>query len=109
VIKAQALANFVAEFTIKNEEPKEEEQQVSKWTIHKDGSSTKNTSGIGIILRSPKGDINKRATCLQYATTNNETEYKALLTGLKLARALGATKLNINSDSQLIMGQVNGV
>ena len=42
VIKAQALANFVAEFTVKDDEPKEEEHQISRWTVHTDGSSTKN-------------------------------------------------------------------
>ena len=45
---------------------------------------------------------------LQYTTTNNEAEYEALLTWLKLAKALEATELNIHSDSQLVVGQVNG-
>ena len=31
-----------------------------------------------------------------------------MLTRLKLAKILGATELNIHSDSQLIVGQVNG-
>jgi ribonuclease HI len=62
-----------------------------------------------VILESPEGDIIKRAIRLQYATTTNEAEYKALLTRLKLAKALGATELDICSDSQLIVGQVNGV
>ena len=62
-----------------------------------------------MILELPEGDIIKRAIRLQYATTTNEAEYKALLTMLKLAKALGATELDIFSDSQLIVGQVNGV
>jgi ribonuclease HI len=107
-IKAQALADFVAEFTAKDDEPKEEEEQVSRWTIHIDGSSTKNAGGVGVILKSPEGNVIKRAIRLQYATTNNEAEYEALLTGLKLAKALGATELDIRSDSQLIVRQVNG-
>ena len=107
-IKAQALADFMVEFTAKDNEPKEEEEQVSRWTIHINGSSTKNASGVGVILKSPEGNVIKRAKCLQYATTNNEAEYEALLTGLKLAKALGATELDIHSDSQLIVGQVNG-
>ena len=57
-----------------------------------------------MILESPEGDIIKRAIRLQYATTNNEAKYEALLTGLKLAKTLRATKLNICSDSQLIVG-----
>ena len=37
VIKAQALADFMVKFTAKDDEPKEEEEQVSRWTIHIDG------------------------------------------------------------------------
>ena len=108
-IKAQALVDFIAEFTSKDNEPTEEEKdQASRWTIHTKGSSTKNVDGIGIILKSPEGDVIKQAIRLQYPTTNNEAEYEALLTGLKLAKVLGAAELDICSDSQLVVGQVNG-
>jgi hypothetical protein len=108
-IKAQALANFIAEFTNKDNEPTEaEESRASRWTIHTDGSSTKNAGGVGIIIRSPEGDIIRRAIRLQYTTTNNEAEYETLLAGLKTAKTLGATKLDVHSESQLVVGQVNG-
>jgi hypothetical protein len=72
-IKAQALADFIAEFTSKDDEPiNNEESRTSRWTIHVDGSLTKNAGGIGIIVRSPEGDIIKRAIRLEYTTTNNE-------------------------------------
>jgi ribonuclease HI len=45
---------------------------------------------------------------LQYTTTNNEAEYEALLAGLKMAKTLGATELDVHNDSQLVVGQVNG-
>ena len=103
------MADFIAEFTSKEDEPTDkEEERVSRWTIHANGSSTKNARGVGIIIRSPEGDIIKRAIRLQYATTNNEAEYEALLTGLKIAKTLGAIELDVHSDSQLIVGQVNG-
>jgi ribonuclease HI len=102
------LADFIAEFTSKDNEPTDnEESQTSQWTIHADGSSTKNAGGIGIIVRSPEGDIIKQAIRLEYTTTNNEAEYEALLAGLKIARTLGATELDIHSDSQVVVGQVN--
>ena len=44
---------------------------------------------------------------LQYPTTNNEAEYETLLTGLEMAKVLGATELDVLSDSQLVVGQVN--
>ena len=59
VIKAQALADFIAEFTTKEDEPKKDDEQMSRWTAHIDGSSRKNAGGIGIILKSLEGDIIK--------------------------------------------------
>uniref|UniRef100_A0A2N9HX06 Uncharacterized protein n=1 Tax=Fagus sylvatica TaxID=28930 RepID=A0A2N9HX06_FAGSY len=107
-IKAQALADFIAEFTSKDDEPTEDVEQTSKWTMNIDGSSTKDSGGVGIVLRSPEGDIIKQAIRLQYPTTNNEAEYEALLLGLNTAKILGATELDVHSDSQLVVGQVNG-
>uniref|UniRef100_A0A2N9F3Z1 Uncharacterized protein n=1 Tax=Fagus sylvatica TaxID=28930 RepID=A0A2N9F3Z1_FAGSY len=106
-IKAQALADFIAEFTSKDDEPTEDVEQTSRWTVNIDGSSTKDSGGIGVVLKSPEGDTIKQVVRLQYPTTNNEAEYEALLAGLKMAKVLGATELDVLSDSQLVVGQVN--
>ena len=45
---------------------------------------------------------------LDFPTTNNEAEYKALVTGLDLAKAAGATSVVNYCDSQVITNQVNG-
>ena len=45
--------------------------------------------------------------CLNFPTTNNEAEYEALVAGLDLARAAGATSVVIYYDSQVITNQVN--
>uniref|UniRef100_A0A2N9GFI7 Uncharacterized protein n=1 Tax=Fagus sylvatica TaxID=28930 RepID=A0A2N9GFI7_FAGSY len=107
-IKAQALADFIAEFTSKDDEPTEDVEQTSKWTVNIDGSSTRDSGGIGIVLKSPEGDTIKQVVRLQYPTTNNKAEYEALLVGLKMTKILGATELDVLSDSQLVVGQVNG-
>ena len=39
---------------------------------------------------------------------NNEAEYEAILTGLRIAQALGARNALQRSDSQLVIGQVKG-
>jgi ribonuclease HI len=49
----------------------------------------------------------KHVVRLQYPTTNNEAEYEALLTGLRVTKVLEATTLKVQSDSQLVVGQVN--
>ena len=88
-IKAQALADFIAEFTLSYEDLSEVENR-KKWIVHVDGSSTQHAGGIGVVLLSPEGDKLKYKVCLQYQTTNNETEYEALIKGLELARSVEA-------------------
>ena len=105
-IKAQAFADFIAEFTVA-EEPSEERSE-GYWEVKIDGSFVKRIGGVGIVFKTPEGHLLKHAMQLQYPTTNNEAEYEALLTGLRIAKELGATTLKVQSDSQLIMGQVNG-
>ena len=46
--------------------------------------------------------------CLDFPTTNNEAEYKALVTGLDLAKAARATSVVIYCNSQVITNQANG-
>ena len=58
-----------------------------------DGSSTPSASGMGIILTNPKGEAIEYALCFAFPVSNNEAEYKALLTGLKLAEELGVSRL----------------
>ena len=53
-IKAQALADFIAEFTPSHGDLEVVEDK--KWIIHVNGSSTQHAGGIGVMLQSPKGD-----------------------------------------------------
>ena len=46
---------------------------------------------------------------MQYQTTNNEVEYEALLKGLELAKSVEADSILVLGDSQLVMGQINGL
>ena len=107
-IKAQALANFIAEFTSSYEDLREGKYN-KKWVVHVDGSSTLYAGGIGVALQSPKGYKLKYKACLQYQTTNNEVEYEALLKGLELAKSVEVDSMLVLGDSQLVIGQVNGI
>ena len=64
--------------------------------------------GAGVVLLSPEEDVVKYMIRLDFPTTNNEAEYEALVAGLDLARAAGATSVVIYYDSQVITNQVNG-
>ena len=93
VIKAQALADFIAEFTPNYDDL--EVMEDKKWIIHVDGSSTQLAGGIGVVLQSLEGDRLKHKVHLQYQATNNEVEYEALLKGLELAKSVKAKSILI--------------
>ena len=40
-----------------------------------------------------------------FPATNNEAKYKAILTGLRVKKALGAKNLLFQCDSKLVVGQ----
>ena len=98
------MADFIAEFTT----PEDANCQEDLWTINTDGSSTQQGGGVGIVITSPENDVLEYGVQLKFSTTNNEAEYEALLAGLRIARALGAEKVVLKSDSQLVIGQVRG-
>ena len=60
-----------------------------------------------MILLSPEKDIIRYGVQLQFLTMNNEAKYEAVLTGLRVAKALGVRNLKLNSNSKLVIGQMN--
>ena len=63
--------------------------------------------GVGVILSSPEKGVLKYGVQLQFPATNNEVEYEVVLTGLRVAKALGVRNLKVNSNSKLVTGQMN--
>ncbi|GKE37631.1 reverse transcriptase domain-containing protein [Tanacetum coccineum] len=45
---------------------------------------------------------------LNFESTNNQAEYKALLAGLRIAKKIGVQSLSVNVDSKLVASQING-
>lgn len=61
------------------------------------------------MLTSPYGCTSLRyALVLNFKATNNEAEYEALITGLRLAKSLGVASPYVYCDSQLVVNQVKG-
>ena len=104
-IKGQVIADFIAEFT--NREDKRAKESL-QWSIHTDGSSNRQASGVGVVLLSPEGDKIECMVYLDFSTTNNEAEYEALVVGLDLAKAARAKSMVLYCDSQVITNQENG-
>ena len=73
-----------------------------------DGLSNKHAGVIRVVLHSPERDTIECAVQLQFLTTNNEAEYEAILTGLDLAKAVGALLVFLYNDSQVVIGHING-
>ncbi|XP_075654862.1 uncharacterized protein LOC142625037 [Castanea sativa] len=104
VVKGQILADFIAEFTTAKDQ---EVEEMPIWRVHTDGSSNKHARGVGVVLHTPKGDKIECMICMDFATTNNEAEYEALVAGLDLAIAAGAKSAIVYSDSQIVTSHVN--
>ena len=90
-IKAQVLADFIAEFTLTNEENPNHEAEW--WTIQTDGSSAQRKGGVGVVITAHDGEKLKYGVQLKFMATNNEARYEGILTGLRFRRALGVKHL----------------
>ncbi|XP_077232479.1 uncharacterized protein LOC143869806 [Tasmannia lanceolata] len=92
------------------EEIKEEQQEKQyPWMLFVDGSTNAGRSGAGLVLAEPDKFLIEYALKLDFDASNNEAEYKALLARLSLALELEADRLKAHSDSQLIVGHINGL
>ena len=71
-----------------------------------DGSLKGGGSGAGLILVSPKRHRMYCALRFRFKASSNETEYEALIAGLKLVNEMKVKSLKIFSDSQLVVFQI---
>jgi ribonuclease HI len=78
-------------------------------TICFDGASRGNpgNAAIGIVVLKDGTPVREIAETIG-RTTNNVAEYRALLRGLEEAAALGARRVRICSDSELVVKQLSG-
>ncbi|KAK1696644.1 hypothetical protein QYE76_013341 [Lolium multiflorum] len=104
-IKSQVLPDFIAEWMeLQNTGPPDLSRT---WTMNFDGSKRLEGAGAGVVLISPEGDKLKYILRMTFPNaSNNEAEYEALIHGMKMAKACGATRLKIFGDSQLVAQQV---
>lgn len=79
--------------------------------VYVDGASRGNPgpAGIGIVLwEGERGPVLKEISEYIDRATNNVAEYQALLRALDEAHALGATGVEVRSDSNLLINQLTG-
>ena len=71
--------------------------------IQTNGSSVWKKGGVGVIIITPKGETLKYGVQLTFLATINEIEYKGVLTGLRVGKALGIKNLLLQSDFKLVV------
>ena len=63
-----------------------------------DGSCSEQGSGAGVVIQSPEGTEITYTVKFEFQLTNNQAEYEAFITGLGLAHALRAERVEIQAD-----------
>ncbi|GKA98874.1 reverse transcriptase domain-containing protein [Tanacetum coccineum] len=90
LLKGQVLADLLNETPIGTKHMEicslaGEEANLEEWTLYTDGVSNPKGVGVGLVLIDPNGVEYAYAIRLNFASTNNEAEYEALLAGLRIA------------------------
>lgn len=81
------------------------------WILWIDGGARGNPgpAGAGAILRDPSGRVVSSRAIPLGRTTNNDAEYAGLIHGLEMAKEAGVRRLEVRSDSELLVRQMTGV
>jgi ribonuclease HI len=77
--------------------------------MHFDGSCSSEGNKTGIILYSPMGKIHKFSYRLEFACTNNVTEFEALPQGIENSYNLACGHLIVFGDSELVVNLVRKI
>ncbi|MGH7930882.1 MAG: ribonuclease HI family protein [Candidatus Binatia bacterium] len=80
------------------------------WLLMVDGAARGNPgkAGCGAAICDENGVTVKELSRYLGETTNNVAEYEALLMGLEALIALGKKNIRVQSDSELMVRQLNG-
>ncbi|MFH1640087.1 MAG: ribonuclease HI family protein [Chloroflexota bacterium] len=78
--------------------------------IHTDGASRGNPgrAACGVVIADEKGEILSRLSRYIGIATNNQAEYQAVIAALEEALRLGARRVSLYADSELVVRQLNG-
>ena len=76
------------------------------WMLSVDGAANSQGSGAGLILTSLNWIDVEYALIFRFQASNNEAEYEVVIDGLNLAHSMEADQLEVCSDSQLVVKQI---
>ncbi len=83
---------------------------MKKAVIFADGASRGNPgpAAIGATIKDKRGKLITFISQRIGRATNNQAEYRAIITALEEAIRLGAKQVDIKTDSELVVKQING-
>ena len=83
---------------------------IRRLVIHTDGAARGNPgpAGLGAVLKTPDGRIVAELAEFLGVRTNNHAEWRAVEAGLEEALRLGARRVDLRMDSQLVARQIIG-
>ena len=81
----------------------------ARFTLYTDGAARGNPgpAGAGFVIYKDGRMLESQAQYLG-ETTNNQAEYNALILGLARLKEIGAARVKVRSDSELMVKQMNG-
>jgi hypothetical protein len=107
-IKSQVVADFVVDWTSPTQNL--DEKVPEPWIVQCDGAWCYKWVGISAVVTSLAGVVIRYAARLIFAnnehSTNNTTEYEALLLALRKMKALGHQTFIIRTDSKVIQEHI---
>lgn len=85
-------------------------ERVSHVVLRADGASRGNPgpAAAGVVVEAPDGTVLQSFGRRLGHMTNNAAEYRALLLGLEACRGLGARRVELRLDSELVVRQLSG-
>jgi len=84
--------------------------KIKKLVIFTDGVAEPNPgpAAIGVTIKDEQGKLIASISQPIGRATNNQAEYRAIIAALKKAIELGVEQVDIRSDSELVVKQING-
>ena len=84
--------------------------KIKRVVIFTDGASRGNPgpAAIGATIKDEQGRLISSISQRIGLTTNNQAEYRAIIAALEQAIGLGATQVDVRSDSELVVRQITG-
>jgi ribonuclease HI len=102
------LADFIVDWTSPTHNPGED--MLTPWVVQCDGAWCHKGVGISVVVTSPTRIVIRYTAQLIFAndehSTNNTTEYAALLLALRKMKALGQQTFIIKTDSKVIQEHI---